>query len=104
MPNKNLSSILAVLGLTLAVDVNAAPIISPFAADLASGQYSADLSYPGTSAQAAFNGGVWNAVLTASTGSRRIWGAVKPCRKWLSLLRLHPPPMRNIGFTCQMQR
>lgn len=61
MPHKNLSLIVAALGLTLAVDVNAAPIISPFAADLASGQYSADLTYPGTSAQAAFNGGVWNA-------------------------------------------
>lgn len=61
MPNKNLSLIVAALGLTLAIDVNAAPIISPFAADLAVGQYSADLTYPGTSAQAAFNGGVWNA-------------------------------------------
>lgn len=40
----------------------AAPVISPFAADLAPGSYSADVTYAGTSAQAAFNGtGVWNA-------------------------------------------
>lgn len=40
----------------------AAPIISPFAADLAPSAYSANSTYaaPGYSAQGAFNGGLWN--------------------------------------------
>lgn len=48
-------------GATMVSSVNAASIISPFAADLASSSYSADLSYPGFPAQNAFNGGIWNA-------------------------------------------
>lgn len=51
---------LTLLGLAIGPTAQAAAIISPFAADLASGNYSADLTYPGTSAQKAFNGGFWN--------------------------------------------
>lgn len=51
---------LTLLCLTIGSTAQAAAIISPFAADLASGNYSADLTYPGTSAQSAFNGGFWN--------------------------------------------
>ena len=40
---------------------HAAPIISPFAADLAAGSYSADSAAGGSSAQSVFNGGYWNA-------------------------------------------
>lgn len=39
----------------------AAPVISPFAADLATGSYSADSAAGGSSAQSVFNGGYWNA-------------------------------------------
>jgi hypothetical protein len=45
----------------LATQSLAAPIISPFAADLAPEAYSADSSAPGWSAQTAFNGSYWNA-------------------------------------------
>jgi hypothetical protein len=51
---------LTLLGLAIGSNAQAAAIISPFAADLANGSYSADLTYPGTSAQSAFNGGFWN--------------------------------------------
>lgn len=40
----------------------AAPVISPFAANLSASSYTADSTYAGTSAMAAFNGtGYWNA-------------------------------------------
>ena len=45
---------------SLAAPAHAAPIISPFAADLAAGAYSADAA-AGGSAQSVFNGGYWNA-------------------------------------------
>lgn len=57
-------SITPVLAATLlagaATVTHAAPIISPFAADLAANRYSAD-SLAGGSAQSVFNGGYWNA-------------------------------------------
>jgi hypothetical protein len=53
-----LSASIALLAATAAT---AAPIISPFAADLAANAYSADRTHPqGGSAQSAFNGGYWN--------------------------------------------
>lgn len=51
----------AALALLFAPCAQAAKIISPFADDLAPSAYSADAAYAGTSAMAAFNGGVWNA-------------------------------------------
>ncbi len=48
------------LSLLAAMSAQAAPIISPFAADLSAGSYSASAAYPGTSAQSVFNGGYWN--------------------------------------------
>jgi hypothetical protein len=50
----------AALALLFAGAAGAAPIISPFAADLAASAYSADRT-GGGSAQSAFNGGYWNA-------------------------------------------
>lgn len=54
-----------VMGLGLAAPVWAAPIISPFAADLPASSYSQDANYGtwyyGSSAQSVFNGGYWNA-------------------------------------------
>ena len=52
--------ILMLFSLAISSTAQAAAIISPFAADLAAGNYNADLTYPNTSAQAAFNGGFWN--------------------------------------------
>jgi hypothetical protein len=41
-------------------DVAAAPVISPFAADLAAGSYSSDRTHPSTTVESVFNGGYWN--------------------------------------------
>lgn len=38
----------------------AAPVISPFAADLSVGSYSSDSTHPTTTVQSVFNGGYWN--------------------------------------------
>lgn len=54
------SRILAALVLTAAAAAQAAPVISPFAVDLASTAYSTDAA-AGGSAQSVFNGGYWNA-------------------------------------------
>jgi hypothetical protein len=48
------------LALLAAATASAAPVISPFAADLAASAYSASRAVGG-SAQSAFNGGYWNA-------------------------------------------
>lgn len=50
----------ALLGLLAQAGAQAATVISPFADDLSFGSYSADQT-AGGSAQAAFNGGYWNA-------------------------------------------
>jgi hypothetical protein len=50
----------AALALLWIATAGAAPIISPFAADLAAGAYATDRA-AGGSAQSAFNGGYWNA-------------------------------------------
>ena len=51
---------LALATLLVAAAAQAVPVISPFAADLPGGAYTAD-STAGGSAQSAFNGGYWNA-------------------------------------------
>jgi hypothetical protein len=53
-------TLLATAALLVAGAAQAVPVISPFAADLAGGAYTAD-STAGGSAQSAFNGGYWNA-------------------------------------------
>ena len=58
--NPVLSRCFAALCVTAATQALAAPVISPFAADLAAGAYSADAA-AGGSAQSVFNGGYWNA-------------------------------------------
>lgn len=55
------ATLAALLAGGLATGAEAAPIISPYAADLAASAYSSNRAYPGTSAQSAFNGGYWNA-------------------------------------------
>ena len=53
---------LSAAALLIAAPACAAPVISPFAADLAAASYSADQTYAGSSSQDAFNGtGNWNA-------------------------------------------
>jgi PEP-CTERM motif len=44
-----------------AANVLAAPVISPFAADLPAAQYSTNRAYSGGMPQSVFNGGYWNA-------------------------------------------
>ena len=55
------SAVAAAATLGLHSAAQAAPIISPYAADLSAAAYSSNRSYPGTSAQSVFNGGYWNA-------------------------------------------
>lgn len=59
--SKSFQTLATLAGLLAIVNAaQAAPIISPFAADLSAGAYSADRALGG-SAQSAFNGGYWNA-------------------------------------------
>lgn len=44
----------------LGSQAQAAPVISPFAADLSAGSYSSDSTHPSTTVQSVFNGGYWN--------------------------------------------